>query len=232
MKDLKIVLLYFSFSMGSFLAYLLVNLLFFFAVIAVTIMMFVLGYISHLSWLFPVYLAASVVLVFWGLRKFFFKRRLGLNMDFTRFLVHMAHLGDDGAAESTIPAKMEFPQDLGNIVKEVKDSLIGHGIKCIPNKLLIALTAARICDQQPTSETAQLDLWKGFSSRLSLLEIVGFVVLFIPFGLISFIFTLGMDSTITQLIYGMGFFFAWFLHASIVMPIVGLILQRKMSGIF
>jgi hypothetical protein len=57
------------------------------------------------------------------------------------------------------------------------------------------------------------------------------MVLFIPFGLISFIFTLGMDSQIMQLIYGMGFFFAWFLHASIVMPIVGLVLQNKMSGI-
>ncbi len=229
MKDLKIVLLFFSFSMGSFLVYLLSNLLYFFAVIAVTIMVFVLGYISRIQWLFPVYFVVSVVLVFWGLRTFFFKRRLGLNMDFTRFLVHLED--SSGVAESTAPAKIELPQDVGNMLKKLKDNLKQGGIKRIPVKLSIALLAARICGQEPPSGAEQLRLWKGHSVRLSLLEALAFVVLFIPFGLISFLFTLGMDSTITQLIYGMGFFFAWFLHASIVMPIAGLILQRKMSGI-
>lgn len=230
MKDLKIVLLYFSFSMGSFLVYLLTNLLYFFAVIAVTVMVFVLGYISHIRWLFPVYFAVAVFLVFWGLRTFFFKRRLALNMDFGRFLVRMGDSG--GVAESTNPAKIELPQDLGNMLKEIKGNLKQGGIKCIPVKLLIALLTARICGQEPVSGGEQLHLWKGYSARLSLLEMLGFVILFIPFGLISFVFTLGMDSAITQLIFGMGFFFAWFLHASIVMPIVGLILQRKMSGTF
>lgn len=230
MKDLKIVLLFFSFSMGSFLVYLLANLLYFFAVIAVTIMVFVLGYISHVRWLFPVCFAALVVLVFWGLRTVFFKRRLGLNLDFARFLVRLGDSG--GVAENMAPAKTELPQNVGKIVKEIKVNLKQGGIKCIPVKLSIALAAARICGQEPPSGVEQLRRWRGDSARLSLLEGLAFVVLFIPFGLVSLLFTLGMDNTITQLIYGMGFFFAWFLHASIVMPIAGLILQRKMSGTF
>lgn len=230
MKDLKIVLLYFSFSMGSFLVYLLTNLLYFFAVIAVTVMVFVLGYISHIRWLFPVYLAVAVFLVFWGLRTVFFKRRLALNMDFARFLTRLGDSG--GVAESMTAAKIELPGDLGNMVKEIKGNLKQGGMKFIPVKLLIALLAARISGHEPASGGEQLRLWKGYCVRLSLVEVLAFVVLFIPFALISIVFTLGMDSTITQLIFGMGFFFAWFLHASIVMPIVGLVLQRKMSGIF
>lgn len=227
MKDLKLVLLFFSFSMASFLVYLSLNLFYFLVAITLTIMMFVVGTISHIHWLFPVYVAAAVPLFFWGLRVVFLKRRLALNVDFTRFLVRMED--GSGMVDGAGSEKVKLPQDLKKLLKEIKDNLKKGGVKFISTKLAIALAASRIEGHEPTMGEEQLRWWQGYSARIALFEVLAFSILFLPFGLISFLFTLGMDSTVTQLIYVMGFFFAWFLHSGIVTPIAGLIMQRKIK---
>ncbi|HLP59612.1 MAG TPA: hypothetical protein VK186_12310 [Candidatus Deferrimicrobium sp.] len=226
MKDLKMVLLFFSFSMASFLVYLSLNLFYFFAIIAATILVFVMGYTSHIQWLFTVYIAAAVPLIFWGLRVLFLRRRLALNVDFTRFLVRL----DEGSIMTgTKSVKEELPQDLKKLLKEIKGKIKKGGVKYISVKLAIALTAAHIVGQEPSLEEKQLRRWKRHSVRISLLEALALLILFIPFGLISLLFTQGMGGMITLLIYVMGFFFAWFLHSGIVTPIAGLIMQEKIK---
>ena len=245
MKDIKKVLLFFSFSMASFLVYLSLNLFYFFAIIGVTISIFVMGYMSQVQWLFPAYLVVALPLIFWGFQVFFLKKRLALNVDYIRFLDRLEKVGSDGImSNSTDSAKVELPQDLKKLFKEIKAKVKKEGIKYISPKLAIALAAVHIGEQQtqPMQQAQQtqpmqpqlsvesynaetIRRWKYDSLRLFLLEILAFLILFIPFGLISLIFTMGLDNMVKQLIYVMGFFFAWFLHSSIVTPIAGLILQ-------
>ncbi|MCU0286607.1 MAG: hypothetical protein MUF15_09425, partial [Acidobacteria bacterium] len=225
-----------SFSMGSFLVYLALNLFYFFILISLSIMMFVLGYISNIQWLFMVFVVVIIPLFFWLLRVVFLKKRLALNIDFNHFLLRLEkneHEVDNGNLD-----KLEFPGDLKKLFKEIKSSLKKNGIKCIPTKLVTVLAAAHIGEHGKTKdleEKEQLSYgehcqrWQRDAIRLSLLEALAFIILFIPFGLISFLFTLGMSSSIMQLIYAMGFLFAWFLHAGIITPIVGLIMQGKIK---
>ena len=232
MTDMKTVLLFLSYSMGPFLLYLFLNLFYFLVIIGVTVPVFFIGYTSGNYWLFGVYLVVVIVLSVLIRRLIFFKRRLGLNAYFFRFLDRLESSGDDpGKLKKAMEGKVGIPYNLKKILEQEKEDIQESGMKWVPGKLLLVFGAAhiggydfpeKIYDRGPLEDLKQQAL------RLAWLEAALFLFLLIPFVLISFLFTVGMESAVKDLIYTLGFFFAWFLHSSLVVPISSLILQKRM----
>ena len=67
---------------------------------------------------------------------------------------------------------------------------------------------------------------EGFLTSIILLLVL-FVVLLIPFGALSFLFTLRFEFPIQFLVFFLGFVFTYFINSAIVDPIFYLIIQKR-----
>ncbi|MCP5107001.1 MAG: hypothetical protein GY950_26690 [bacterium] len=224
MKNMQAALLFLSYSMGPFALQLVINLFYFLVIIAVTVPVFFWGYTSGNDWVFLVFLGMVIPLGLLLRRYILFKRHLGLNVHFIRFFTHLEK--NDGSLEGFAPGKVALPHDPRETRRSVRENLRKSGIWHISMKLSLAFTAADIAQFQPMPEGEAIKRLKRESMRLTFLEVVCFLVLFIPFVLISFLFTLSVSGPVKLLIFVLGFFFTWFLQAGIVLPISGLMLQR------
>jgi len=234
MTDLKTVLLFFSFSMGPFLLHLMFNLFYFLLIIAITIAAFFISYTSNNHQVFVAYLVVIILLSFLIRRTIFLKWDLGLNIHFIRFLHRLEGHESEIEEAGSDSTRVNLPQNPGETLKKIKENLKKSGIYRIPFKLLTALAAPYINGQELFKESSHPDSilrLKRYALRLTLMEALAFLLLLIPFGLISFLFTIGVESAVKVLIYVLGFFFAWFLHSAIVLPISGLILQKRIVKI-
>ncbi len=230
MTDIKTVLLFFSYSMGPFLLHLMFNLFYFLLIIAITIVVFLFSYTSNNHQVFVVYFVGIIFLSLLIRRTIFLKWHLGLNIHFLRFLTRLE--GSKGQMEGagSDSTRVSLPQNPREKLKKIKENLKKSGINRLPFKLLIALAAPHINGPELPKKSFVPDSihrLKRHALRLTLIEALAFLLLLIPFGLISFLFTIGMGSAIKVLIYVLGFFFALFLHSAIVLPITGLILQKR-----
>lgn len=235
MTDMKAVLLFLSYSMGPFLLYLFLNLFYFLVFIGITVPVFFISYTSENHWLFGVYLVVVIVLSVLIRRVVFFKRRLGLNAHFFRFLDCLKSSGGDpGKLKKAMQGKVSIPYNLKKILEQEKEDIQESGMKWVPGKLLLVFGAAHIGGYDFPEEIYDrepLEDLKRQALRLAWMEVALFLFLLIPFVLLSFLFTVGMESAVKELIYTLGFFFAWFLHSSLVIPISSLILQKRMLEI-
>lgn len=229
MTDLKAVLLFFSVSMGPFLVHLLFNLFYFMLLNAAAVVAFFLVYPSDNYQLFPICLVALVLFSLLVRRVLFLKWHLGLNIHFVRFLSRMKESGDD--VDMAGAPKVSLPRKPGKLLKKVRKALKAGGIERVSVKLSTVLAASHLEGFEPLPiESPRLQSIRRLRVhvlRLTFVEALAFLFLLIPFGLMSFLFTMGMENTVRELIYSLGFFFAWFLHCAIVLPITGLILQKR-----
>lgn len=229
MTDLNTVLLFFSYSMRPFLLLLMFNLFYFLVVIAATIVVFFVTYTSNNHRLFVVYLAVIIPLVYFIRSAIFLKWHLRLNIHFIHFLASLKR--NDADIKAFGSKKVNLPQNLGKTLKKIKKNLKKSGINYISIDLLTTFTALNIAGKKPFATESSLQEsihpLKRCTFRFIFIKGFVFLVLFIPFCLISFFFTMGMGPAIKELIYILGFFFAWFLHSAIVLPISGLILQKR-----
>ena len=230
MTDLKTVLLFFSYSMGPFLLHLMFNLFYFLLIIAITIAVFFISYTSNNHPVFVVYLAGIIFLSLLIRRTIFLKWDLGLKIHFIRFLARLESSESQTEKAGSDSTRVNLPRNPGETLKKIKVNLKKRGIHRLPFKLLTALAAPHINGQElskKSSHPGSILRLKRYALRLTLMEVLAFLLLLIPFGLISFLFTIGVESAVKSLIYVLGFFFAWFLHSAILLPISGLILQRR-----
>lgn len=183
----------------------------------VTIAVFFIVYSSGNYFLFPVYLGAVVLMGFFVRRRLFLKWNLGFNIHFIHFLSEV----------EVVLGKLEFPRKPGSVLREIRLDLKREGFGRVSRRLVVVLAALHLAGKglQPGVGVVRglvSEVW-----RLMLIDGMVFSFLLIPFGLISFVFTMGMESAVRELIYAVGFFFAWFLHSGIVQPVTGLILQKR-----
>jgi len=230
MTDIKTVLLFFSYSMGPFLLHLMLNLFYFLLIIAITIVAFFFSYTSNNHPVFVIYFVGIILLNLLIRRTIFLKWHLGLNIHFIRFLTRLE--ASEGQIEGigSDSTKVNLPQNPREKLKRIKENLKKRGINRLHFKLLTALAAPYINEQELPKESSLPDSihrLKRHALRLTLMEALAFLLLLIPFGLISFLFTISVGSAVKVLIYVLGFFFAWFLHSAIVLPISALILQKQ-----
>jgi L-cystine uptake protein TcyP (sodium:dicarboxylate symporter family) len=234
MTDLKIVLLFFSYSIGPFLLYLMFNLFYFLLIIAITIAAFFFSYTSNNHQVFVVYLVGIILLSLLIRRTIFLKWDLGLNIHFIRFLARLEGSESQIEGAGSDSSRVHLPQNPGETLKKIKENLKKSNIHRLSFRLLTALAALHINGQELPKESSHPDSilrLKRYALRLTLMEVLAFLLLLIPFGLISFLFTIGVESAVKVLIYVLGFFFAWFLQSAIVLPISGLILQKRIEKI-
>jgi len=233
MMDIKVVLLFFSVSMGPFLLHLIFNLFYFLLLNAAAVAAFFIVYPSDNAWMFPLFLVVMALFSLLVRRALFLKWHLGLNIHFIRFLSRDKEGGSE--LETAGPQKVNLPRKPGKLLKRIRKELKKGGMSRVSTKLATVLAAAHLAGLEPLPiETARVESIRRLSVhvlKLTFIEAMAFSILLVPFGLISIIFTIGLDSTVTELIYAVGFFFAWFLHSAIVLPVTSLILQEKAIGI-
>jgi hypothetical protein len=139
---------------------------------------------------------------------------------------------DVGAGKDFLQVKLPGAGDLANIVKKARGELRKAGVKVILNKLLLAVSGVRLKNEKGSvSREIDVNVRLSFIYKYVLLQFFIFFILMIPFGAISFFFTMGMGVTLAgpvrYLIYLLGFLFVYFLNAVIVEPIVCLLVQRR-----
>ncbi|MCP4156971.1 MAG: hypothetical protein GY757_55175 [bacterium] len=228
MTDVKTVLMFISFKMQPFFVQMAANFLYFFLVLAITVPVFFFTYEEPR--LFGIYLTAIIVPVWLIRRVLFFKRQLILNIEFLRFLERFNEKENIIEPDENNSGKTKLPKNVKGILKGVKEELKKSGVRRISQKLASVYTCALICGQDLPPETSRLESVNNVRSKsvtLSLMEGVIFLMLLIPFGGISLLFTLGVSWAIKLLIFIVGFIFAWFLHSAIVLPIGFLVLQKN-----
>lgn len=204
--------------MGPFLVHLLLDLVYFLMLNTVTIVFFFILHLSGNYRLFPLFLAGVILISFFIRGRLLLKWNLGLNIHFVDFLSNADNMASSG---------LKFPGKVRSVLREIRTNLKEEGFGLVSGRLAVVLAALRLSGK--TSLPGVNEIRGLISEDRKLLWIDGlfFSFLLIPFGLISFVFTIGMESAVQELIYVVGFFFAWFLHSGIVRPITFLILQAR-----
>jgi hypothetical protein len=237
MSALNRILVFISYALRPFFINFLANLVYFFLVTAVTIAAFFLFFHTlRKPIFFWLYLGVLIVVNYKGRSLLFFKQQLRMNVMFLYFLD--MDVGMD-AGRDFLRVKLPGAGDLAGIVKKAKGELKKAGVRVILNKLLLAVSGVRIKNEKGSAgREIDVNVRLSFIYKYVLLQFVVFFILMIPFGVISFFFTMGMGVTVAgpvkYLIYLLGFFFVYFLNAVIVEPVVCLLVQRKVysSGVF
>ena len=229
MMDIKVVLLFFSVSMGPFLLHLVFNLFYFLLLNAAAVAAFFILYPSDNAWMFPIFLVVTALFSLLVRRSLFLKWHLGINIHFIHFLSRVKEGGSE--LETAGSPKVNLPRKPGKLLKEIKKELKKGGMARVSTKLSTVIAAAHLAGLEPlpigTARFESIRRLSGHVLRLTFIEAMAFSILLVPFGLISFVFSIGMDGTVTELICAVGFFFAWFLHCAVVLPVTSLILQKK-----
>ncbi len=218
MDNIKEVLVFISFSFSRFFLNFVSHLSYLVLALFLTLVVYFTGFKSFGNhYLFVGYMVLLVVLNYF-IRKFlFFRHQLILNLFYVRFL------GNRGVLPNT-----EVPCDLRVTLKQVSQSLKEMGYRFRSHKLLAALTAEVTAGNTMRSP---LELKKGKKLILAYFFLQCLVVLLVwlPFALISFLFTMGLSSHLKFLIYLLSFFFVYFLNATIIDPMVALLVQKRIT---
>jgi hypothetical protein len=230
MSDLNRILVFISYALRLFFINFLATLVYFFLVTAITITAFFLFFHTlRKPIFFWLYLVVLIVVNYKSRNFIFFKLQLRMNVMFLYFLDIEVGMN---TGKNFLQVKLPGAGDLADIVKKVKGELKKAGVNIILHKLLLAASAVHLKnDKGNVSRKMDVNVRLSFVYKYILLQFFVFFILMIPFGAISFFFTMGMGVTVADpvkyLIYLLGFFFVYFLNAAIVEPIVCLLVQRK-----
>ena len=217
MNELRDVLIFLSVSFRRFFLNFLLYSGYFFVVVVLTAFVFFFSFRTFGNYtLFIIVLAVLVVMHFIVRKRLFLKRQLRLNLMFVEFL---------GKKDRQDFSPVEAGKFLLKKVKEVKSGLKEEGAGFIPDKLLLALTALRTGGEDRSFTIGELKKLKAATLKYIFMDALIFLIVLIPFALISFFFTKGFVVSIQLLIYLLGFLFVYFLNSAVFDPILYLIIQ-------
>ncbi len=222
MSEINNVLIFLSFSFRRFFLNFLLYSGYFFAIVALTVFVFFFSYRTFGNYyLFLVVLAVLVVIHFLVKQGLFLKRQLALNIMFVEFLKNKG---------KKVFTPVETKELSLKKVKEMKPGLKKEGAGFIPNKLLLALRALQSGGEDGSFSSGELKKLKAETLKYIFINAIIFLIVLIPFMLISFFFTRGFMAGIQLLIYLLGFSFVYFLNSAVFEPIIYLIIQARAYG--
>lgn len=222
MEDIKEILMFIGYSFQRFFIHVLYHFAYLFLVTAVTIAVFFLSYSTFENhYFFMVYLFILLVLNYKAGNFLYYKSQLRLNLGYIDFL----QLAED-KKQDYLQMNIQLPANPGGKIKTVKENLKKGGAGFIPGKLLLAIAAIQIKNEGTITET-KVPGSREYTVKILFFQFCAFFILLIPFGLISFFFTMGQAAGVKYLVYLLGFFFVYFLNAAILEPIACLMIQKK-----
>jgi hypothetical protein len=222
MNDIKEILVFISFSFKRFFINLASWLGYLFIVVTLTTAVFFIGYKSFKSHYFFYGYLVVLVLVTLKLRSFlFYRHQLPLNVHYVRFLADRDAYIREGAAAGV-------PPGLRQIAGELRKTIKKKGIRFMSKKIVAALTALQAEGNEEFSPENMGKL-RYTAVTLFMLRLAILLMMWLPFALLSFLFTSQSSASVQFLIYLLGLFFVWFLDAAFLDPIIALLVQKRVK---
>lgn len=219
MNGLKEVLIFIGFSFRKFLANFLFALVYFFSVIFLTVFVFLFSVRTFDNYyLFIAYLVLLIIVHVQMKRTFFLKRQLYLNVGFVDFLQEENKVVSEASAAPGLSLKT---------LKDIKTELKKEGSGLISKELLAAIAALRVKHEGLSFAGEKLNKLKKTTLKYICINIIFFIIVLVPFALISFLFTRGFVPGVQLLVYLVGFLFVCFLNAAVFEPVIYLIIQAE-----
>jgi len=221
MNDIKDIFIFLSFSYKRFLIGFFYYSIYFFAVIISTLLIFFINYrYLNNNMLFIVFLFVLIIGDYFLERYLFLKNKYDLNMAFFNYL--------------NKNKKKDFSDTVVNKdwrieLKKTKQGLKDQNIKIYSRKMLYAISVIK----SKNNDVLFFDEIKksmGLVWKYFFYEFFVFIVILIPFAIISFLFSSGfvIKGSVNFLIFTLGFIFVYFLETSLIKPIFYLIIQKKL----
>ncbi len=218
MNDIKDIFMFLSFSYKRFLIGFFYYSIYFFAVIISTLLIFFINYrYLNNNMLFIVFLFVLIIGDYFLERYLFLKNKYDLNIAFFNYLNKKKDFSD------TVVNK-----DWRIELKKTKQELKDQNIKIYSRKILCAISVIRrennVFPFKEIKNSMGL-IWKYFFYELFI-----FIVILLPFAIISFLFSSGfvIKGSVNFLIFTLGFIFVYFLETSLIKPVFYLIIQKKL----
>lgn len=228
MNDFKDILLFLSLSLKIFLGFVLINLFYLLLSVLVILGLFMASPMLLIHPLFLLIMLICIVFFHFILKKgFLYKYQWMLNFRFTDFLAAGSLPNHEISTESDSISKLPVEM-IKKKFQAVKSDLTPGGLPLI-SKPVVLLMAMIQLSVKPTSdkkvgitEPIGKHVWRHL-----LLNLLAFLMLLIPFFLISLLLTIGIQWQLKYLIFFMGFLFAYFLYTALFAPIISLLIQRQ-----
>jgi len=216
-KDLKIILVFFSSSLKDLFSRMFFYFLYFLFILGSTL--FVLFYHykhSFPSWVFYIYFGI-VIIINTGVKRIYFKKyQFSHNLNLLKFL--------DCKTESQIDEKTP---DVIKMINKTRTDYNRTGDKLLSKRTLLSITLfSRLLNRNRIGST-ELNRIKADVRVSFFLGYLFLLILAVPYIGISFIFTIGLDNSIRFFILIIGFMFVYFLYLIIIEPILYLYIQKK-----
>ncbi|MGE5340592.1 MAG: hypothetical protein ACM3SY_03840 [Candidatus Omnitrophota bacterium] len=215
-QDLKEIFIFIGFALRGFFKNFTVNLFFIFLEILITTPVFFLSFrIWKNPWIFFVYL---VVLMGFNYRirpRVLYRNQLELNL----MALHFVDRDPD-----FLRVRLPDGARLQTVAQQVASELKPLAFR--PRTLAMARIALKLKGKEDRPEAVRRQA--AVAVHLLFLEALVFVLLYIPFGLISFGYTVGIGGGIRFFIFLLGSFFVYFLDTAIIHPIVSVMVTTRL----
>ena len=215
--------MFIGFAMGRFFSNLVSYFGLLFVVVAASVAVFLIGYRNfHNHYLFLGFLLLLLIVNLKLRRLLFFKNQVPMNIMFLRFL-------SDREKVTAQNLGQELPADISALLIQGREYNKTHGKRPLPGKLLAALAALSHTREGRAlpEQWALHQAWRLCLGYL-LLQWGIFLLILLPFVLITFLFSSYMTGPSQILIYVLGVYFVYFLNAGIIDPILSLLMQKRL----
>lgn len=226
MDDLKEILMFIGFAMGKFFTNLVLYAGLLLVAVILTTAVFLIGIRNfHSNYMFAAFLAVLAIAVLFLRRLLVLKNQTVMNMMFIRFLSDR----EDVTAQTLIEELPDIRQPLRQAHEFAKE----NNIRPVPAKLQAALAAIfALSKEKEMSNGQRFAQVRRLTLGYLLLQLGIFLLILLPFILITFLFSGYMTGPSSLLIYVLGVYFVYFLNAAIIDPILSLILQKRLYSLF
>ncbi|MCK4835386.1 MAG: hypothetical protein KAT17_02050 [Candidatus Aminicenantes bacterium] len=232
MKDIKDILAYLGLSFKSFLTQLFFHFLSLFLVVVLIFSIF-LFYYKLLTRTAVIFLLFFFILILHHVLKssFLIKQQWILNTGFAFFLKYQGMLPQPTGQENDSINRLSSGQ-IRSWLKSTHDDFVEKGVRVFSKKLLWSVSTLKrtvcydfILDKETGKKMQQITMKYFF------IKVLIFLMLLIPFVMISVLFTIGLQIELKFIFVLLGFCFVYFLNAAIFEPIFYLLVQRKIFNL-
>lgn len=216
MDNFKEILIFLGFSLNSFVINIGINIgLLVLSLIVVFPLFFLSFYLFNTIYLFLILMFLFLVFIHQWRKKFLLKRQCQMNSDYWSFL------------ETGIVAKNGLKTDWNVILIQTNGQLKKKGMVVHIKKVVSALSVA-VSRRKAVGKFIDSNhpLLRNIIIRSNVMEFTFFLLLLIPFTVISYFLTASLSGSIQILIHVVGFLFVYFLHSGVFDPIFYLLVQR------
>jgi hypothetical protein len=159
-------------------------------------------------------------------RKIFLKRQFGLNLMFVKFLENIDRFNSELTDTSYLKAKAG--DNWRSVLKKTRERLAMGKFRLISKRIIMAVA----CIEQEFSKkkllkTKKINLIAEGTKKYFFLGLLIYGFLIIPFAIIAFFFTSGLDLAVKMLVLLVGYLFVCFLGFTIVEPLINLLIVKK-----